>query len=67
MLRPDRQSMTIPVYKCHKQGRKKHDAQLPRVDVVHDLPEEQKVCPDHGVALMRLGEEKSEKLDSQPG
>jgi transposase len=60
------QSITIPAHERGKRGRRKLDARLPRVDVVHDLPEEQKVCAEHGVALVRFGEEKSEQLDYQP-
>lgn len=60
------QSITIPAHERGKRGRKKLDARLPRVDVVHDLPEEQKICAEHGVALVRFGEEKSEQLDYQP-
>src|SRR5262249_12480768 len=60
------QSITIPAHERGKRGRRKVDAQLPRVDVIHDLPEEQKVCVEHGVALVRFGEEKSEQLDYQP-
>lgn len=36
------------------------------MEVVHDLPQEQKVCAEHGVALVRFGEETSEQLDYQP-
>ncbi len=59
-------TITVPAHERGKRGRKKLDARLPRVDVVHDLPEEQKVCTEHGVALVRFGEEKSEQLDYQP-
>jgi transposase len=60
------QSITVPAHERGKRGRKKIDATLPRVQVVHDLPEAQKVCPEHGVALVRFGEETSEQLDYQP-
>jgi transposase len=40
-------------------------ADLPRVDVVHDLPAEEKVC-GCGEALVKIGEEVSEKLDIIP-
>ena len=60
------QSITIPAHERSKRGRKKLDARLPRVDVIHDLPEEQKICAEHGVALVRFGEEKSEQLEFRP-
>lgn len=34
--------------------------------IVHDLPESQKVCPDDGHALHRIGEEITEQIDIQP-
>ena len=40
-------------------------ADLPRVEIVHDLPESEKTCPC-GAVLVRIGEEVSEKLDIVP-
>jgi transposase len=60
------QSITIPAHERGKRGRKKLDAALPRVDVVHDLPEAEKVCAEHGEPLERMGEEISEQLDYKP-
>ncbi len=48
-----------------KTGRRKLPENLPRVEVVHDLPEEEKVCPC-GCKLSRIGEDVSEKLDIVP-
>jgi transposase len=48
-----------------KGKRKPLPAKLPRVDVVHDIPEEEKVC-HCGAQLSRIGEEVSEKLDIIP-
>lgn len=59
-------SITIPAHERGKGGRKKLSAALPRIDVVHDLAEEQKVCAADGTALERIGEEISEQLDYQP-
>jgi transposase len=39
---------------------------LPRVDVVHELPEAERVCPHDGSILERFGEETSEQLDIIP-
>ena len=41
-------------------------AELPREDVVHDIPEADKVCNDCGTDLHRMGEEVSEKLEFIP-
>lgn len=48
-----------------KKGRKPLPANLPRVDVVHDLTEQEKIC-HCGAHLSRIGEEVSEKLDIIP-
>jgi len=39
---------------------------LPRVEVVYDLDDEDKVCPHDGHTLHRIGEETSEQLDVIP-
>lgn len=36
---------------------------LETVEEIHDLPAEQRVCPDCGAAYVRLGEECSEQVD----
>ncbi len=52
-------------YSRKKRGRKPLPDELPRVEVIHDLPESEKVC-GCGVKLNRIGEEVSEKLDMVP-
>jgi transposase len=59
-------SVTIPSHERGKGGRKKLSAALPRIEVVHDLPEDQKRCAADGTALKRIGEEVSEQLDFRP-
>ncbi len=39
---------------------------LPRIDVVHELPASERVCPHDGAALESFGEETSEQLDVEP-
>lgn len=41
-------------------------AELPRVEIVHDLPEAQKVCPHDGTSLKHIKDEISEQLDIIP-
>jgi transposase len=48
-----------------KRGRKPLPADLPRVDVIHDLTEEEKACAC-GCMKSRIGEEVSEQLDIIP-
>jgi transposase len=59
-------SVTIPAHGRGKGGRKKLSATLPRVEVVHDVPEDKKVCRAGGTALERIGEEICEQLDFKP-
>ena len=40
---------------------------LERVEIVLDLPEEQKTCPESGGPLKQIGWEISEKLEYRPG
>ena len=40
---------------------------LERVEIVLDIPEEEKVCPETGRPLKKIGEEVSEKLEYRPG
>lgn len=48
-----------------KPGRKALPDYIPRVDIVHDIPEEEKVCAC-GSTLTRIGEDTSEKLEFIP-
>lgn len=48
-----------------KRGRKALPAELPRVEIIHDLPLDQRHCPE-GHALKVIGEEVSEQLDIIP-
>ncbi len=57
--------ITVPEHTRNKGGRRPLPQELPRVEVVHDLKEEDKVC-DCGANLSRIGEESSEKLDIVP-
>lgn len=51
-------------------SRKKHrisiPADLPRIDMVHDLADSQKVCPHDGTTLKNIGFESHEQLDIIP-
>ncbi len=60
------ETITIPAYDRAKRGRRKLSADLPRVEVVHDLSEADKVCPADGTTLERIGEETAEQLEVIP-
>lgn len=61
-----RESVTIPAHERAKRGRKPLSPSLPRVEVVHDVAEADKVCPVDGTRMLRIGEETSEQLDYVP-
>ncbi len=57
--------VAVPAHSRTKPKRKPLPPELPRVEVIHDLPAAEKVC-DCGCALTRIGEEVSEQLDVVP-
>ena len=59
------ESVTVPEHTRQKPRRKPLPPELPRVEVIHDIPEEQKVCAC-GSPLVCIGREVSEKLDYIP-
>jgi transposase len=59
-------SITVPEHKRRKTGRKKLPDSLPRVDIVHELPEDERICPHDGAILSEIGEQISEQLDIIP-
>jgi transposase len=50
----------------HRHGRRKLPDHLPRIEIVHDLTDEQKKCPCCGEARVRIGSEASEQLEYVP-
>jgi hypothetical protein len=54
--------LIIPEHTRQKPKRKPLPKDLPRVDVIHDIEESEKLC-DCGAELYRIGEEVREKLD----
>jgi len=62
---PEEEHVEVPAHSRKKRGRKPLPEELPRVEVVHDIAEEEKVC-QCGSHLSRIGEEISEKLDLIP-
>jgi transposase len=62
----DDDSIPVEAHTRRKRGRKPLPEWIPRVEVLHDLPEERKVCGEDGTALERIGEEVSEQLEFVP-
>ena len=59
------EEIPVPAHTRKKRGRKPLPADLPRIEVVHDIPDEEKTCKC-GCELTRIGEEVSEQLDIVP-
>jgi transposase len=60
------ESLTIPAPTRRKSGRKALPSDLPRIEVIHDLPEADKRCTHDGSALEVIGNEQAEQLDYVP-
>jgi transposase len=58
-------AITVAAHQRKKQ-RQSIPAALPRVDIIHDLPEDQKICPHDGTVLKNIGFESHEQLDIIP-
>ena len=62
----DESSITVPAHKRKRSGRKPLPEDLPRVEVIHDLSDADKICPHDGYALKAIGDKVSEQLDIVP-
>jgi transposase len=60
------ETIAVPAHERRKRGRKKLSAALPRVEVLHDLSEADKICPADGTVLERIGQGTSEQLEMIP-
>lgn len=59
-------TITVPEHARKKRGRKALPKTLPRVQVIHELPDDQLICDHDGQVLQPIGEETSEQLDIIP-
>jgi transposase len=55
----------IPAHERKRTGRTRIAKEFPRREIVHDLTDEEKVCPHDGTTLERFGEEVSERYGYQ--
>ena len=60
------ETITVPAHKRKKCGRKALPNTLPRVDVIHELPASERICPHDGAELQEMSEVISEQLDIIP-
>ncbi len=56
----------VPAHTRKKSGRKPLPKILPRIEVVHEIPEAERVCPHDGNVLTEINEVASEQLDVIP-
>lgn len=61
----DEATVEVPAHTRKRGGRKALSADLPRIEVVYDLSDDEKVC-DQGHALKQISEKTSEQLDIIP-
>ena len=58
--------IVVPAHTRKKRGRKPLPDNLPRIDVVHELPEDARYCPHDGQLLAEIDAVISEQLDIIP-
>ncbi len=56
----------VPAHTRKKGGRRPLPESLPCIEVVHDLPDAEKVCARDGARLVEIGREESEQLEIIP-
>jgi len=61
----DDEGIVVPSYKRKKRGRKPLPSNLPRIEVIHDLEEQDKLC-ECGCEKIVCGRDTSEQLDIVP-
>jgi len=59
-------TVTVPAHRRKKGGRRPLPDSLPRVDVIHELPPDQRHCPHDGRVLAEINQVVSEQLDIVP-
>jgi len=64
-IQPADDMIVVPAHRRRKKGRKPLPKDLPRIDIIHDLREDEKRC-GCGARLSRIGEDISEQLDYVP-
>jgi transposase len=62
----DREDIDVPAHRRRRGTRKPLPQTLPRVEVRHELPKDERCCPHDGRPLQVIGEVASEQLDIVP-
>jgi transposase len=69
----EQQAGSVPAGKGSHAAKRRHPGRLPipehleRVEIILDIPDEDKLCPQTGKPLKQIGWEVSEKLEYRPG
>jgi transposase len=71
LLKPEEEKRTVPAHTRRKPNRNGQDKitlppDLPVKTTVIDIPDDQKICPETGLALVKIGEEVTHKLAHEP-
>ena len=59
-------SVEVASHRRAKSGRRPLPDDLPREEVLHDIPEDEKICACCGAPLVRIGQETDEQVDFEP-
>ena len=59
-------TIEVPTHQRKRPGRQPLPKDLPRIDCVHDIPEAEKTCAKHNIALKPMADDISEQLDIIP-
>jgi transposase len=58
--------VSVAAHTRKRRGRRPLPAWMPREEILHDLPEEEKICPHDGTALVEIARETSEQIEFVP-
>jgi transposase len=59
-------TLLVPAHTRAKAGRRRLPAWMERIEILHDLPEAEKVCASDGTALVEISRETSEQIEFIP-
>jgi transposase len=62
----DEETVSVPAHTRAKRGRRPLPTWMEQVEVLHDLPEDEKICSADGTALVEIGRETSQQLELIP-
>lgn len=63
---PDAPEIEVASHTRTRRGRRPLPAWMPREEIVHDLPADERICPHDGTPLVEIGRETSEQVEFVP-